>query len=60
MKISDIGTLIRLTACEEGGFTATIDNCPGCISEGDSIADTLRNLAEAYELWIEEIVADWE
>lgn len=45
---------VRLIASDDGGYTATIDECPGCISEGDTAAEALRNLAEAYALWSEQ------
>lgn len=35
----------------EGGYTLHIPSMPGCVSEGDNLADGLRNLAEAAELW---------
>lgn len=49
---AEIGVI--LTPSDEGGFTATIPTMPGCISEGETIGESLRNLAEAYELWIEQ------
>ena len=33
---------------------------PGCISEGDTLAGALRNLAEAVELWQDEPYPDVE
>jgi predicted RNase H-like HicB family nuclease len=38
---------------EEGGFTVTAPSLPGCISEGDTRAEALRNIKEAIELYLE-------
>lgn len=45
--------IITLEPSDEGGYTATISDRPGCISEGETIPDALRNLAEAIELYDE-------
>lgn len=39
--------------CEEGGFTAYVPKLPGCVSEGETYEDTLKNIKEAVELYIE-------
>jgi predicted RNase H-like HicB family nuclease len=36
---------------EDGGFTVTVPSLPGCISEGDSKDEALRNIKEAIELY---------
>ena len=41
---------------EEGGFWAEIPALPGCVSEGESLSETLANVREAAEGWLE--VAD--
>jgi predicted RNase H-like HicB family nuclease len=38
---------------EEGGFTAFIPSLPGCISEGDTKDEALKNIKEALELYLE-------
>ncbi|MBI4137767.1 MAG: type II toxin-antitoxin system HicB family antitoxin [Candidatus Sungbacteria bacterium] len=38
---------------EMGGFTVTIPALPGCISEGDTFEEALKNIGEAAELWLE-------
>ena len=43
----------RLLPDEDGGYTATIQEFPGCIAEGDSADEALRNLDEAAASWIE-------
>lgn len=41
---------------EEGGFWAEIPALPGCVSQGESLDETLANIREAAEGWLE--VAD--
>ena len=41
---------------EEGGFWAEIPAFAGCVSEGDTLEETLLNIKEAAEGWLE--VAD--
>ncbi|MBU0592030.1 type II toxin-antitoxin system HicB family antitoxin [Candidatus Micrarchaeota archaeon] len=40
---------------QEGGYTAYIPELPGCISEGDSEEETMKNIEEAMELYLEEL-----
>ena len=45
---------------EVGGYTAIVPLLPGCISEGDTKEETLANIKEAIELYIESLRADGE
>jgi predicted RNase H-like HicB family nuclease len=38
---------------EEGGFWAEIPAFAGCVSEGESVEETLSNIKEAAEGWLE-------
>lgn len=38
---------------EEGGYTAHVPSLPGCISEGDTEEEALKNIKEAIELYLE-------
>ena len=38
---------------EEGGYWAEVPALPGCVSEGDSLDETLANIREAAEGWLE-------
>ncbi len=38
---------------EEGGYTAYVPKLPGCISEGETYEETLENIKEALELYLE-------
>lgn len=40
-------------SAEEGGYTVTIPSLPGCISEGDTFEEALKNIQEATELYVE-------
>ena len=42
---------------EEGGFWAEVPALPGCVSEGDSLDETLVNIREAAETWLD-VAAD--
>jgi antitoxin HicB len=37
----------------EGGFVASVPTLPGCYSQGDTLEETEKNIAEAIELYIE-------
>lgn len=38
---------------EEGGFTAYIPKLPGCVSEGETYDETIKNIREALQLYLE-------
>lgn len=38
---------------EEGGFTVYVPALPGCISEGETREDAVKNIKEAIELYLE-------
>jgi len=49
---------VVLEPSDEGGYTAHVPSLPGCISEGDSREDALRNIKEAIELYLEPVEDD--
>ena len=49
---------VILKSSEEGGYTAIVPALPGCISEGDTKEETLKNIKEAVELYLEPIEDD--
>ncbi|HNQ77434.1 MAG TPA: type II toxin-antitoxin system HicB family antitoxin [Acidobacteriota bacterium] len=49
---------VILEPSEEGGFTAIAPSLPGCISEGDTKEDALKNVREAIELYLEPVEDD--
>lgn len=38
---------------DEGGYTVYVPSLPGCISEGDTLAEARDNIREAIELYLE-------
>lgn len=38
---------------EEGGFWAEVPALPGCVSQGESLQETLANVREAALGWLE-------
>jgi len=54
----DIKIKIYLEPSEEGGYTAIVPSLPGCISEGETKEETIRNIREAIELYLEPIEDD--
>jgi len=51
---------IILEPQKEGGFTITVPALPGCISEGDTYDEALKNIKEAIELYLESLRLDGE
>ena len=49
---------IILEPSEEGGYTAIVPALPGCISEGNTREEALKNIREAIELYLEPIEDD--
>lgn len=44
---------VVLQPSDEGGYTVFVPALPGCISEGETRDDALRNIREAIELFLE-------
>lgn len=38
---------------EEGGYTVYVPSLPGCISQGETKDEALKNIKEAIELYLE-------
>ena len=49
---------IILEPSEEGGYTAIVPSLPGCISEGDTKEEVLKNIREAIELYLDPVEDD--
>ena len=43
---------------QEGGYTVTVPALPGCISEGETREEALRNIREAIKLYLEVVDDD--
>lgn len=49
---------VVLESSDEGGFTATVPALPGCISEGETREEALKNIEEAIRLYLEPVEDD--
>ncbi len=50
---------VILEPSNEGGYTAYVPSLPGCISEGETIEESLANIKEAIELYLAPVEDDW-
>ena len=44
---------IVLEEQEEGGYTVYVPALPGCISEGETVEEAIKNIKEAIELYLD-------
>jgi predicted RNase H-like HicB family nuclease len=49
---------VVLERSDDGGFTVFVPVLPGCISEGESREDAIKNIREAIELYLEPVEDD--
>lgn len=49
---------VILESSAEGGYTVIVPSLPGCISEGATREEALRNIREAIELYLEPVEDD--
>ena len=56
----DLGMRLKviLEPSEEGGYTVYVPSLPGCISEGETKEDAIKNIKEAIELYLEPVEDD--
>jgi len=52
-----MGYTVILEQEPDGGYVVSVPALPGCVSQGDSRDEALRNIREAMELYIEDCVA---
>lgn len=53
MKLEYAVHIDRLTESDGGGYLATVLELPGCMSDGDTPEEALRNVQEAIVSWLE-------
>ena len=53
LKIKDHKFTVILREEEEGGYSAQVVELPGCISQGENRKETLKNIREAIEGYLE-------
>jgi predicted RNase H-like HicB family nuclease len=44
----------------DGGYVAIVPALPGCVSQGDTRAEALKNIEEAIEIYLEDVKAAGE
>jgi len=44
---------VLLEPQEEGGYTVTVPNLPGCISEGETVEEAIENIKDAIRGYLE-------
>ncbi|MBS0181100.1 MAG: type II toxin-antitoxin system HicB family antitoxin [Nitrospira sp.] len=49
---------VVLEPSDDGGFTVFVPALPGCISEGESKEEAIKNIREAIELYLEPVEDD--
>jgi antitoxin HicB len=49
----------RLADGDGGGYLATVPDLPGCMSDGETPEEALKNVQEAIASWIEAAV-EWK
>lgn len=47
-----------LEPSDEGGYTVYVPALPGCISEGDTKEEAIKNIQEAINLYLESVEDD--
>lgn len=49
---------VVLEPSDEGGYTVYVPSLPGCISEGETVEEALKNIREAIQLYLEPVEDD--
>ena len=44
---------VRVHEAEEGGFWAEVPALPGCVSQGETLDETIANIREAITGWLD-------
>ncbi|MGH2494991.1 MAG: type II toxin-antitoxin system HicB family antitoxin [Ktedonobacteraceae bacterium] len=50
---------VVLEPSDEGGYTVYVPALPGCISEGETVQEALKNIREAMKLYLDPVEDDW-
>ncbi len=60
MKQPDLRYTVVLLPDPDGGYVVTVPSLPGCVTQGDTREEALRNAQEAIEVYIEDCRAAGE
>jgi predicted RNase H-like HicB family nuclease len=50
---------VVLESSEEDGYTVYVLSLPGCISEGETVKEALKNIQEVVELYLKSVEDEW-
>ena len=53
-------TIILHPEPEEGGYSVSVPALPGCLTQGETIEESIANAKEAISLYLESLIADGE
>lgn len=53
-------TIVLDPDLDEGGYTVTVPALPGCVKQGETVAECIANAQEAISLYIEDLVSSGE
>ena len=53
MKLEYAVRIERLAENDGGGYVATVPDLPGCMSDGETPEEALKNVQDAIASWIE-------
>jgi len=55
VEVKKMKLKVVLEKSDEGGYTVYVPSLPGCISEGATKEEAIRNIKEAIELYLEPV-----
>ncbi len=50
-------TVVLEPDAEEGGYVVRVPALPGCVTQGETVAEALENARDVIGLWLEELAA---
>jgi len=56
MKSDEYEYTIFLREAEEGGFIAEVPALPGCITQGETLEETIAHVKDAIDLYIQTLI----
>jgi predicted RNase H-like HicB family nuclease len=54
-KVTGMKYTVVLQRENDGGYVVTVPALPGCVSQGDTREEALKNIEEAIELYLEDV-----
>ncbi len=57
MQVNWMSYTVILEREADGGYVATVPALPGCVSQGDTRDDVMKNICEAADFYIEDCIA---